>query len=98
MRMLCRDLRYFVVLAEDPDLVRASLALGVSRATLTAAVKRLERAVEGRLLHRTRAGLSLTLAGHELLFYAHRMMSLHAEALTSIRVATAASAFDALRS
>lgn len=90
--MLCRDLGYFVVLAEDPDLIRASLALGISRAALTAAVKRLERAFDGRFLHRTRAGLTLTLAGHEMLFYAHRMLSLHAEAIRSIRLAGAGSA------
>jgi DNA-binding transcriptional LysR family regulator len=85
--MLCRDLRYFVVLAEDPDLVRASLALGVSRAALTAAVKRLEQDFAGRLLNRTRKGLALTPAGHEMLFYAHRLLSLHSEAVSSVRIA-----------
>jgi DNA-binding transcriptional LysR family regulator len=85
--MLCRDLRYFVVLAEDPDLVRAALALGISRETLKAAVKRLEFAFEGRLVSRTRGGVTLTPAGHEMLFYAHRMLSLHAEAVRAVRLA-----------
>ena len=85
--MRCRDLRYFVVLAEDPDLVRASLVLGISRETLKAAVKRLELDVEGRLVSRSRNGLTLTPAGHEMLFYAHRMLSLRAEAVRSVRLA-----------
>ena len=85
--MLCRDLRYFVVLAEDPDLVRASLALGISRATLNAAVRRLEREFEGPLVSRTRDRLTITPAGQEMLFYAHRMLSLHAEAVRAVRVA-----------
>jgi len=85
--MLYRDLQYFVVLAEDPDLVRASLTLGVTQPTLRAAVKRLERAYQRQFLHRSRAGLTLTLAGHEMFFYASRLLSLHAEAASAIRIA-----------
>lgn len=92
--MRYRDLMSFVVLAEDPDLVRASLALGISQAALQAAVRRLELIFEGRLVSRTRAGVRLTPAGEEMLFYAHRLLSLHAEAVRSIRSAEAAQACE----
>lgn len=62
-----RELRYFVVLAEDLHFGRAAQRLGMSQPPLSRAIQQLERRLGVALLHRNRRGVSLTGAGEVLL-------------------------------
>ncbi|MEU4578353.1 LysR family transcriptional regulator [Nonomuraea sp. NPDC023979] len=58
-----RLLRYFVAVAEEGSLTRASARLYVSQPALTKQIKQLEALLGAELFHRSRAGMSLTEAG-----------------------------------
>lgn len=58
--------RIFVRVADAGSFIRAAHALGLSRATVSAAVQRLEEALGARLLHRTTRQVSLTPDGRQL--------------------------------
>lgn len=64
-----RQIRYFVVLAEELNYRRAAERLRMSQPPLTQQIQRLERFLGARLLTRTAANVQLTDAGQE--FYLH---------------------------
>jgi DNA-binding transcriptional LysR family regulator len=74
-------LRSFVTAVRAGSISRAATALGHTQPALSQQLRRLERAVGRRLLHRSPSGVSLTRAGEELLPYAERILSLSAQAL-----------------
>ncbi|MFG3157339.1 LysR family transcriptional regulator [Streptomyces sp. NPDC048219] len=61
-----RVLRYFAAVAEEGSLTEASKRLFVSQPALTKQIRRLEDDLGVRLFTRSRSGMALTEAGHEL--------------------------------
>ncbi len=61
--MEIRHLRAFVVVARELHFARAAELLGISAPTLTVQIQELERAVQARLLQRTKRSVALTPAG-----------------------------------
>ena len=61
-----RDLRLFLVLAEEEHFSRAAAVAGVSQPTLTRSLARLERTVGVRLVDRTTRSVALTPEGQRL--------------------------------
>jgi DNA-binding transcriptional LysR family regulator len=61
-----RDLRLFVVLAQEQHFSRAAAVAGVSQPTLTRSLARLERTVGARLMDRTTRSAELTEDGRRL--------------------------------
>jgi DNA-binding transcriptional LysR family regulator len=64
--MELRDLRYFLVLAEELHYRRAAERLFITPSSLSKAVSRLERSLGLELLERTPRHVALTEAGAEL--------------------------------
>ena len=69
------DLRAFMAVAEHRSFRRAADLLGITRSTLSHAVRGLEDSVGARLLHRTTRSVSLTEAGERLLGRLDPLMS-----------------------
>lgn len=68
--MELRDIEYFAVVAEHGNLSRAAEALGLSHPALSKSLRRLESAVEAKLVRRTPKGVELTAEGAALLAHA----------------------------
>ena len=66
-RMELRDIEYFAVVAEHAHLGRAAAALGLSQPALSKRLRRLESALQTKLVRRTTKGVELTLEGSTLL-------------------------------
>lgn len=66
-RMELRDIEYFAVVAEHGHLGRAAAALGLSQPALSKSLRRLESALQTKLVKRTAKGVELTLEGSTLL-------------------------------
>jgi DNA-binding transcriptional LysR family regulator len=66
-RMELRDIEYFAVVAEHAHLGRAAAALGLSQPALSKSLRRLESALQTKLVKRTPKGVELTLEGATLL-------------------------------
>jgi DNA-binding transcriptional LysR family regulator len=66
-RMELRDIEYFAVVAEHAHLGRAAAALGLSQPALSKSLRRLESALQAKLVKRTPKGVELTLEGSTLL-------------------------------
>lgn len=65
--MELRDIEYFAVVAEHRHLGRASEALGLSPTALSKSLRRLEKAMQAKLVTRTPKGVELTAEGDALL-------------------------------
>src|SRR5262249_49090340 len=63
MVMELRDIEYFAVIAEHGHLGRAAGALGLSQPALSKSLRRLERALQGKLVKKTPKGVGLTPEG-----------------------------------
>ena len=61
------ELRAFVTVAQQRSFRRAADLAGVSRSSLSHALRALERRLGTRLLHRTTRSVALTEAGNQLL-------------------------------
>jgi len=64
--MELRDIEYFAVVAEHAHLGRAADALGLSQPALSKSLRRLEQALQAKLVRRTPKGVELTLEGSVL--------------------------------
>lgn len=74
-------LRGFVALAETGSFTRAGAALGRTQSAVSMQLKRLEEAVQRRLVERDTRKLSLTHDGEVLLGYARRILRINDEAV-----------------
>jgi DNA-binding transcriptional LysR family regulator len=61
--MELRHFRYFVAVAEELHFARAAERLGIAPSTLTVQIQEIERALQARLLQRTKRSVGLTAAG-----------------------------------
>lgn len=65
--MELRDIEYFAMVAEHGHLGRAAEALGLSQPALSKSLRRLEKAMQAKLVARTPKGVELTAEGNVLL-------------------------------
>lgn len=95
---LLNELSVFAAIARHGSLSAAGRALGLSKATVSDALRRLEERLDTRLLHRTTRRVSLTESGTACLAHAQRMVesarsateaaqSLHGQPRGTLRVA-----------
>lgn len=76
--MELRDIEYFAVIAEHGHLGRAAEALGLSQPALSKGLRRLEKAMQAKLVARTPKGVMLTAEGNVLLSHVRPLrLSLH---------------------
>lgn len=68
-----RDIEYFAVVAEHGNLGRAAEALGLSQPALSLSLRRLEKAMQTKLVKRTPKGVELTATGVALLSRVQRL-------------------------
>jgi DNA-binding transcriptional LysR family regulator len=80
-----RDLRYFVVVAEELHFGRAAARLYITQPGLSHAIARMERQLDVQLLRRTRSSVELTEAGAELLRCGRRLLADLDGAVTRVR-------------
>jgi DNA-binding transcriptional LysR family regulator len=67
LRLEIRHVRVLLAVAEEGSLVRAARRLGIPQPSLSTQLRRIERAVDAELFHRSSRGAALTDAGRELL-------------------------------
>ena len=68
-----RDIEYFGAIADHGNLGRASEALGLSTSALSKSLRRLESALDARLVRRTAKGIELTPEGRALIPHVKRL-------------------------
>jgi DNA-binding transcriptional LysR family regulator len=68
-----RDIQYFAAVAEHGNVTRASEALGLSPPALSKSLRRLEEALQAKLVRRTPKGVELTTVGSAFLAQARRI-------------------------
>jgi DNA-binding transcriptional LysR family regulator len=73
MKFELRDLEYFAAVAEHSNIGRAAEALGLSQPAVSKSLRRLEAAVQVKLVKRTPKGVALTSIGSALLGLAGRL-------------------------
>ncbi len=91
-----RQLRQFLVLAEELHFGRAATRLHITQPPLTLAIQALERELGAALFERTRRSVQLTPAGAALLPHAHRLLA-GVEGLARVAQAAAAGLSGQLR-
>jgi DNA-binding transcriptional LysR family regulator len=74
-------MRYFVAVAEELHFARAAERLGIAASTLTVQIQEIERALDARLLQRTKRSVSLTAAGELFLDQARASLAQFERAL-----------------
>ena len=84
MRLDIEGLRALVAISTHGGVTRAAAHLALSQPAVSHKIKRLETALDCELLARRAGGPLFTEAGTRLLFYAHRMIDLHDEALAAL--------------
>ena len=77
-------LRSFVTVAETGGVTRAAGALHLTQSAVSMQLKRLEEALDLKLLDRSGRGVALTAEGDQLLGYARRMLVLNDEAVSRL--------------
>ena len=77
-------LRAFVTVAETRSFTRAAERLNCVQSAVSMQIKRLEEALQVRVLNRTSREVRLTREGEIVLRYAHRVMRLTADAMTEL--------------
>lgn len=80
--MELRHFRYFVAVAEELHFARAAERLGIAASTLTVQIQEIERALDARLLQRTKRSVSLTAAGELFLDQARASLAQFERALS----------------
>jgi DNA-binding transcriptional LysR family regulator len=65
MSVVMDDIKYFLCVADNLNITRASEIIGISQPALSYAIKRLERELGGELLIRLKNGIQLTKLGEE---------------------------------
>lgn len=78
-------LKAFLAVAEHRSFTRAAATLNRTQSAVSVQIRRLEERLDVRLFHRTRSGVTLSAAGHELQGYARRLLDLNAEAIDALR-------------
>ncbi|MFH8366788.1 LysR family transcriptional regulator [Streptomyces sp. NPDC018031] len=87
-----RDLRYFVVTAEELNFTRAAERLFVSQPALSKQIRRLEELLRVQLFRRDRRSVALTAPGEALLVKAREVIQVWDEAQRAVSDAAAAEA------
>ena len=85
MALDLRRLRYFVAVAEEGHITRASERLGIQQAPLSQQIKTLERELDARLFRRHAKGVEMTDAGRALLVEARAVLGRADEAEAAVR-------------
>lgn len=85
--MRIRNLRYFLVVAEELSFSRAAARVHIEPSPLSRAIKELEAGLGVTLLQRTKAGMQLTWAGEVFQDEARRILSLVGDAQSRVRAA-----------
>lgn len=73
--MELRDIRYFVVVAEQQSFTRAAAILQIAQPSLSQQIRKLERELNVELFHRTKRSVSLTPAARAILPEARVLLS-----------------------
>ncbi|OCC00882.1 LysR family transcriptional regulator [Labrys sp. WJW] len=84
-----RQIQYFVAVAENGAVSRASHELSISQSTVTEAIRELEGDLGFSLFDRRAHGVELTLKGHQFLRHARKILSEIADARRALRSETA---------
>lgn len=82
-----RQLRYAIAAADHGSFYRASRVLDVEQSTLSRAVLKLERVIGGRIFNRSQGGVSMTLAGAQLIRAARPMVASADKMVATMRAA-----------
>ena len=80
-----RQLRYFVMLADELHFRRAAERLNITQAPLSVAIQNLERELGGQLFHRTQRRVALTDVGHAFRSHALALLGRLDSGLEDIR-------------
>lgn len=80
-----RQLRYFVAVADEGSIRKASYALYVAQPSVSVAIRQLETELQTTLLHRSHSGVELTTVGAEFLAHARHILDAASEARKAVR-------------
>jgi len=86
-RLTLRELNYFVTMAEELHLGRASERVGIQESPMSRAISHMERKLGVRLFVRSSRGTRVTSTGEELLPIARQMLSDAEKALQVVHAA-----------